>query len=74
MVLTMHSKQTITQDGDQCLFDQFFQLIISMDTGKNDPVCACSIIQSELKELPGLLYCLASLYLHCTEIGLREGI
>ena len=45
-----------------------------MDTGKNDPVCACSIIQSELKELLGLLYCLASLYLHCTEIGLREGI
>ena len=45
-----------------------------MDTGKNDPVLACPIIQSELKELPGLLYCLASLYLHCTEIGLREGI
>ena len=45
-----------------------------MDIGKNDPVCACSIIQSELKELLGLLYCLASLYLHCTEIELREGI
>ena len=45
-----------------------------MDTGKNDPVLACPIIQSEPKELPGLLYCLASLYLHCTEIELREGI
>ena len=27
-------------DGDQCLSDQFFRLIVSMDTGKNDPVCA----------------------------------
>ena len=45
-----------------------------MDIGKNDLVCACSIIQSELKKLLGLLYCLAILYLHCTEIELREGI
>ena len=61
-------------DGDQCLSDQFFRLIVSMDTGKNNPVCACSIIQSELKELLGLLYCLASLYLHRPEIGFAEGV
>ena len=61
-------------DGDQGLSDQLFRLIVSMDTGKNNPVCACSIIQSELKELLGLLYCLASLYLHRPEIGFAESV
>ena len=69
-----HRSRREIRDGDQCLSDQFFRLIVSMDTGKNDPVCACSIIQSELKELLGLLYCLASLYLHRPEIGFAEGV
>ena len=61
-------------DGDQGLADQLFRLIISMNSGKNDAVSAGSIVQSELKELFGLLYCLASLYLHRPEIGFAESV
>lgn len=61
-------------DGDQCLSDQFFRLIVSMDTGKNDSVCACSIIQSELKELLRLWNGLTCLNLNCSEVTLAESI
>ena len=61
-------------DGNQCLSDQFFRLIVSMDTGKNDPVFACSIIQSELKELLRLWNGLTCLNLNCSEVTLAESI
>ena len=45
-----------------------------MDSAENDAVCACSVVQSELKELLTLLYCLAGLDLDGSEVGLAEGV
>ena len=61
-------------DGDQCFSDQFFRLVVSMDTGKNNPVCACSIIQCELKKLLRLWNGLTCLNLNCSEVTLAESI
>ena len=35
-------------DGDQCLSNQFFRLIVSVDTGEDGAVGAGAVIQSEL--------------------------
>ena len=61
-------------DCDQSLSNQFFRLIISVNTRKDSSVCACSIIQCELKKLLGLCNSLTSLNLNCSEIILAESI
>ena len=69
-----HGSRREIRDGDQCLADQLFRLIVSVNTGKDHAVCAGSIVQDELQELLGLRNCLAGFYLHRPEIGLAEGV
>ena len=39
------------EDGQASLADQLFRLIPGVDAGKNDPVCAGSVVQRELEKL-----------------------
>ena len=43
------------RDGDTGLANQLFRLIIFMNSAQNDPICACSVVQSELQKLFGFL-------------------
>ena len=69
-----HGSRREIGDGDQGLSDQFFRLIISMNSGKNDAVSAGSVVQDELQKLLGLRNSRALRYLYSTEIRLAEGI
>ena len=69
-----HRSRREVCDGDEGLADQLFRLVISVNTGENGAVCACAVVQSELKELLGLLHSDAVLNLYGTEIGLGEGL
>ena len=71
---THHCSRWKVCDCNQSLSNQFFRLIISVNTGKDSSVCACSIIQCELKKLLRLRNCLTSLNLNCSEITLAESI
>lgn len=44
--MVVHHEQV--GDGDQCLSNQFFRLIVSVDTGEDGAVGAGAVIQSEL--------------------------
>ena len=61
-------------DGDQGLADQFFRLVVSVDSGKDGTVCAGSVVQGELEKFLGLLNSLAGFYLNDTEIRLLWGV
>ena len=71
---THHCSRWKVCDCDQSLSNQLFRLIVSVNTGKDSSVCACSIIQCELKKLLRLRNCLTSLNLNCSEITLAESI
>ena len=49
-----HLPRREIRDRDQGLSDQLFRLIVSVNTGENDAVRACSVIQDELQKLLGL--------------------
>ena len=69
-----HLPRREIRDRDQGLSDQLFRLIVSVNTGENDAVRACSVIQDELQELLGLRNCGAFFHLDCPEVGLAEGV
>ena len=45
---THHGAGREVGDGDAGLTDQFFRLIILVNTTQNDPICAGSVVQNEL--------------------------
>ena len=61
-------------DRDQGLAYQFFWLIVSVDSGKDGTVCACSVVQCELKEFFALRNCNTLFNLNCTEVRFAECI
>jgi hypothetical protein len=71
---THHCSRWKVCDCDQSLSNQLFRLIVSVNTGKDSSICACSIVQCELKKLLGLCNSLTSLNLNCSEITLAECI
>lgn len=71
---THHCSRWKVCDCDQSLSDQLFRLIISVNTRKDNSVCACSIIQCELKKLLRLWNGLTCLNLNCSEVTLAESI
>ena len=52
-------------DGNRSLADQFFRFIISVNTRKNDPVCAASIVKDKLQKLLTLCNLCSSFDFHC---------
>ena len=71
---THHCSRWKVCDCNQSLSNQFFRLIISVNTGKDSSVCACSIIQCELKKLLRLWNGLTCLNLNCSEVTLAKSI
>ena len=69
-----HGSRRQIRDGNQGLADQLFRLIVSMNTGEDHAVCACSVIQDKLQELLGLRNGRAFFHLYRPEIGLAEGV
>ena len=59
-------------DGDARFADQFFRLVVFVDTGKNHSVSAGSVIQHEFQEFFGLFDRFAGLDLDGAEVGLGE--
>ena len=69
-----HCSRRKVCDCDQCFSNQFFRLIKFMNTAQNSSVCACTIIQNELKKLFALRYSCTFFYLNGSEIRFAERI
>ena len=59
-------------DGDAGLADEFFRLVVFVDTGKNDSIGAGSVVQHEFQQLLGLFDRFAGFDLDGAEVGFRE--
>jgi hypothetical protein len=73
-VLSHHLSRWKIYDSDRGLADEFFRSVVLLDAAQDDPVFACSIVQSELQELVTLRYFFAVFDLDCSEIRLAEGV
>ena len=71
---THHRSRRQIGDCNAGLTDQFFRLIILVNSAQNDPISAGSVVQNELQELLGLLHGFAFLDLYGAEIALGEGV
>ena len=61
-------------NGEKGLANQFFRLVIGMNSAQNGAFHTGSVVQSELQQLLGLLDSFVFLDLYGTEIGLGEGL
>lgn len=59
-------------DCNESLTYKLLGLIELVDAAEDCTVSTCAVIKGKLEKLLRLLYSLASLYLYCSEIGLRE--
>ena len=69
---THHGSGRQIRDGNARFSDQFFRLVVFVDTGKNHSVSAGSVVQREFQEFFGLFDCLTRLDLDGAEVGFCE--